>query len=117
LLTELNPLYYDSELTTIPAYESWTESSLAYYSANVDSATTIVPILPSYSSNPWHRPSVENIETATSAVSAALAAASRVNGVGIWSGYGFLLDEEGAYDGSADRAAWQANTRLLPFTP
>ncbi|HEY1450334.1 MAG TPA: hypothetical protein VGF47_05225 [Solirubrobacteraceae bacterium] len=117
LLTELNPLYYDSELTTIPVYESWTENSLAYYSANVDSATKIVPVLPSYSSNPWHRPSVENMETATSAVSTALAAGSRVNGAGIWWGYGFLMDEEGAYDGSADRAAWQASTRALSFSP
>jgi hypothetical protein len=117
LLTQIDPLYYDSEMTTAAAYETWIESSLAYYSANVEEATRIVPVLPSYSSNPWHRPSVENMETATSAVSAALAAGSRVNGAGIWWGYGFLMDEEGAYDGSADRAAWQASTRALAFSP
>ncbi len=117
LLTQIDPLYYDSELTTASAYESWTENSLAYYSANVAAATRIVPVLPAYSANPWHRPTVENMETATSAVSDALAAGSRVDGAGIWWGYGFLMDEEGAYDASADRAAWQASTRSLAFTP
>jgi hypothetical protein len=60
---------------------------------------------------------VENIESSTAAVSAALGDGSRVNGAGIWWGYGFLYDEEGGYDASADRAAWQSGTVALPFTP
>jgi hypothetical protein len=117
LVTQLDPLYYDSELTTVPAYEAWVRESLAYYSANAAAGARIVPILPAYSANRWHDPAVEKIQTATNAVSAALGCGSRVNGAGIWWGYGFLYEEEGAYDGSADRAAWQASTRSLPFSP
>ena len=117
LLTQIDPLYYDSELTTVAAYQHWMRESLAYYSAHTAPATRIVPVLPSYSANRWHRPSVENIETSTAAVSDALGAGSRVNGAGIWWGYGFLYEEEGAYDASADRAAWQSGTIDLPFSP
>jgi hypothetical protein len=28
-----------------------------------------------------------------------------------------LLDEEGAYDGRADRSCWQSSTVALPFSP
>lgn len=76
-----------------------------------------MPILPSYSANRWHIPAVENIETATAAVSSALGAGSRVNGAGIWWGWGFLSNEEGGYDASGDRAAWQSSTVALPFSP
>jgi hypothetical protein len=117
LVTQVDPLYYDSESKTIAAYEHWVESSLAYYSANVSPATRIVPVLPSYSADRWHLPSVEDITTATAALAGALTAGSRVDGAGIWSGWGFLLDEEGAYDGSEDRAAWQSSTVELPFSP
>ncbi len=117
LLTQIDPLYYDSEIGTVAAYESWVRQSLAYYSANAAATTRIVPVLPSYSANRWHSPSVENIESSTAAVSAALGDGSRVNGAGIWWGYGFLMDEEGAYDASADRAAWQSSTVSLPFSP
>lgn len=117
LVTQLDPLYYDSSSKTIPVYESWVRSSLAYYSANASPETRIVPVLPSYSADRWHIPSVENIATATSAVQAALEGGARVNGAGIWSGWGFLMEEEGAYDGSADRAAWQSTTVNLPFSP
>jgi hypothetical protein len=117
LVTQIDPLYYDSESKSIPVYESWIESSLAYYSANVSPTTRIVPVLPSYSADRWHLPSVENITTATAAVSSALAGASRVNGAGIWSGWGFLMNEEGAYEGAADRAAWLSTTLYLPFSP
>lgn len=117
LLTQIDPLYYDSEIGTVPAYQKWVRESLAYYSANTAAATRIVPVLPSYSANRWHSPSVENIESSTTAVSAALGDGSRVNGAGIWWGYGFLYDEEGAYDASADRAAWQSDTVALPFSP
>ncbi len=117
LVTQLDPLYYDSERTTIAAYEEWVESGLAYYSANASLGTRIVPVLPSYSADPWHLPSVENITTATSALASGLAAGSRVNGAGIWSGWGFLLNEEGAYEGSEDRATWLATAIELPFSP
>ncbi len=117
LVTQIDPLYYDSESKTVAAYEQWVQSSLAYYTENVSPATRVVPVLPSYSADPWHLPSVENITTATAALADALAAGSRVNGAGIWSGWGFLMDEEGAYDGSADRAAWQSGTVGLPFSP
>ena len=55
--------------------------------------------------------------SATTAVSEALGANSRVNGAGIWWGYSFLLNEEGACDGSSDRAAWQSTTVGLAFSP
>jgi hypothetical protein len=117
LLTQIDPLCYDSELATVSAYRRWVRESLAYYSANTAAATRIVPVLPSYSANRWHRPTVENIETSTAAVSDALGAGSRVNGAGIWWGYGFLYEEEGAYDAGADRAVWQSTTIDLPFSP
>ncbi len=77
----------------------------------------IVPVIPSYSRNPWHRPAVENIGTATSALAGALASGSRVNGAGIWWWWGFFYDEGGRYDASRDRAAWQSTTVTLPFSP
>ena len=117
LVSQVDPLFYDSELKTASAYQSWVESGLAYYSENVPPGTRIVPILPSYSANRWHSPAVENITTSTAALSSGLSAGSRVNGAGIWSGWGFLLDEEGGYDGSADRASWASSTMALPFSP
>ncbi len=117
LVTQVDPLYYDSELTSTPAYEAWMRESLAYYSANVAPSCRIVPVLPSYSPDRWHVPSVEDIEHASIALGEALAGGSRVDGAGIWSGWGFLLDEEGAYDGSGDRAAWRSLTLALPFSP
>jgi hypothetical protein len=117
LVGQLDPLYYDGESTSSSAYEAWMTASLAYYSANASPSSSIVPILPSYSANRWHSPSVENITTATHALTVALRENSRVNGAGIWSGWGFLLDEEGAYDGSADRSSWQSSTVELPFSP
>ena len=117
LVTQIDPLYYDSESKTVAAYQQWVERSLAYYSANVSPGTRIVPILPSYSADPWHIPAVENITTATNALSTALAAGSRVNGAGIWSGWGFLMNEEGGYDASADRADGLSTTLGLPFSP
>jgi hypothetical protein len=117
LVGQLDPLYYDSESAMSSAYEAWMTASLAYYSANASPASRIVPVLPSYSANRWHSPSVENITTATHVLAAALDDGSRVNGAGIWSGWGFLLDEEGAYDGSTDRSSWQSSTVELPFSP
>jgi hypothetical protein len=117
LVTQIDPLYYDSESKTVAAYESWVQSGLAYYSENVAPGTRIVPILPSYSADPWHLTAVENITTATAALAAGLSAGDRVNGAGIWSGWGFLMDEEGKYDGSEDRATWLSATMLLPFSP
>jgi hypothetical protein len=117
LVGQLDPLYYDSESKTISGYEAWMTASLAYYSANASPASSIVPVLPSYSANRWHSPSVENITTATRSLAVALGEGSRIEGAGIWSGWGFLLDEEGAYDGSADRSSWQSSTVDLPFSP
>jgi hypothetical protein len=99
LVTQVDPLYYDSESKTIAAYQSWMKASL------------------SYSADPWHLPSVENITAATEALAAGLSAGDRVNGAGIWSGWGFLMDEEGKYDGSADRATWLSTTTQLAFSP
>jgi hypothetical protein len=119
LVDQIDPLYYDSEITTPAAYEAWVSESLAYYSANVSPSARIIPVIPSYGTNPWHHTNVENIETATSALRTALAAGSRVDGAGIWWWWGFFYNEEGEgeYEGSADRAVWQATTVNLPFSP
>ena len=116
-LTQVDPLFYDSEFTTAAGYEKWVREGLAFYSANTAAGTRIIPVLPSYGPNPWHIPAVENIADATDALEAALQEGSRVNGAGVWWWYGFFYDEEGAYDASADRAAWQSSTLALPFTP
>jgi len=120
LVAQVDPTYYESELTTPAAYEEWVKGSLAYYTANVSSGARIVPVLPSYRSNTWHSASVENIATGTAAIEAALAAGSRVNGAGIWWWYGFYDDEGGRYGesyASADRAAWLTGTVDAPFSP
>jgi len=116
LVDQVDPAYYDSELTSASAYQAWMQRSLAYYSANAAPGVRIVPVIPSYAANPWHLPSVENIATATSALGEALTAGSRVNGAGIWWWYGFF-DNRPRYNASADRAAWQSVTVSLPFTP
>jgi hypothetical protein len=117
LVSQLNPLYYDSGLHDPIAYQDWIARSLSYYSTHTAGTAKIIPVIPSYSANPYHRPEVENIDTATTGLANALGAGSRVNGAGIWWWYGFYYDEEGAYDASADRAAWQSRTLQLPFSP
>jgi len=77
LLTQIDPLYYDSEMKTIATYQSWLTSSLAYYSANVAPGDENRARAAVYSANRWHIPAVENIETSTEAVSAALGTGSR----------------------------------------
>jgi hypothetical protein len=114
LLTQVDPLFYDSELTTAAAYEKWVREGLAYYSANTAPTTRIVPVIPSYGTNRWHRPAVENIATATVALGEALQAGSRVQGAGIFWWWGFYYEEEGAYDPSFDQASW-SGTLQLPF--
>jgi hypothetical protein len=113
---QVDPLFYDSERTTAAAYEQWVREGLAYWSANAAPGARIVPDLPSYGPNRWHATSVENIATATSAVEEALGQGSRVDGAGVFWWWGFYLDEEGAYDGAADREAWLDRTVLLPFS-
>jgi hypothetical protein len=115
-VTQINPMFYDSEYKTPAEYEAWIQESLAYYTAHSFRATRIVPVIPSYSRNPWHRPQVENINTATAALAGALASGSRVNGAGIWWWWGFFYDEGGRYDGSHDRADWKSTTIALPFS-
>jgi hypothetical protein len=120
-LTAVNPLNYDSGFAEISTYQKIVRS-LHCYTANVVSTTKIVPVIPSYSSSPWHRPNVENIGTATSALAMPLATGSRVNGAGIGWWYGFFYDEDGGQDASGERAlthdhpsvfALSANTSLV----
>lgn len=117
LVTQVDPLFYDSESTAVAAYQQWVREGLQYYSANSSPHARIVPVLPSYSADRWHDPAVENIQTSSEALSEALSEGDRVNGAGIWSGWGFLLEEEGGYDGAPDRAAWTSITMELPFSP
>lgn len=118
-LDQVDPLFYDSELQTAPAYEQWVREGLAYYAAHTAPATRIVPDLPSYGANRWHNPAVENLATATTALEEALDEGSRVDGAGIFWWWGFYYDEEGEgeYDGAPDRETWQIRTRSLAFTP
>ncbi len=117
LVSQLDPLFYDGEFTTVAGYERWVREGLSYYAANSAPATRLVPVLPSYGPNRWHRPEIEDIATASTAVGEALEAGTRVDGAGMWSWWGFFYDEEGAYEAAADRAAWQSQTRALAFTP
>jgi hypothetical protein len=111
----VNPLYYDSGLKNVASYQSWIVASLAYYATNTAPNARVVPVVPSYTKNKWHLPAVENIATATGALSTALAANSRVNGAGIWWWWGFFYGEGGKYVPAADQAAWQSNTRTLGY--
>ncbi len=120
LVGQVDPTYYESELPTAAAYETWVKESLAYYTANSAPAARIIPVIPSYRANAWHSPAVENIATGTVAIGSALAAGSRVNGAGIWWWYGFYDDEYGRYSESyaaADRTAWLTSTLGIGFTP
>jgi hypothetical protein len=118
-VSQVDPLFYDSERKTTASYEQWVREGLAYYSADTAASTRIVPALPSYGPNRWHEVSVENIPTATTAVEEALAEGSRVNGAGIFWWWGFYYDEEGEgeYEGAPDRATWLARSLAVPFTP
>jgi hypothetical protein len=111
---EVDPTFYDSGIHKVAGYEQWVVDGLAAYSASTAPTARIVPILPSYRSNPWHRPLVENITTATVALTRALAAGDRIDGAGIWWWWGFFYGEGGHYkSAAADQAAWQATTRPL----
>jgi hypothetical protein len=118
-LSQVDPLFYDSERKTAASYEQWVREGLAYYSANTSPSTRIIPALPSYGTNRWHDVSVENLATATTAVEEALGEGSRVNGAGIFWWWGFYYDEEeeGEYEGAPDRATWLSRSLAVPFTP
>ncbi len=117
LVNQVDPTYYDSESTSVPAYQAWVGEGLAYYSANVPATTLIIPVIPCYASDPWHNPEVESIAAASGALEAGLSSGSRVNGAGIWWWYAFFDEDGGRFKSAADRAAWQASTVELPFSP
>lgn len=108
---QLDPTYYDSGIKSAATYEAWVAASLAYYATNTSPHARIVPVLPSYKKNMWHRPAVENIATAASALSVGIAGGSRIDGAGIWWWWGFFYGEGGKYVPGADEAAWQAVVR------
>jgi hypothetical protein len=112
---EVDPTYYDSTLTTVASYEAWVAASLAYYSTNTAATARIVPVIPSYRKNRWHTPAVENITTATDALTTSLAANSRVDGAGLWWWWGFFYGEGGKYNPAADQTTWQSTTRGLNY--
>lgn len=115
-VTQVDPLFYDSTLTTVSEYEAWVVNGLAQISSAVPAPTLIVPVLAAYGTNPWHNPTVENVATGFAAVQASLAAGSRVHGAGVWWWWGLFYNEAGRYDASADRAAWQNQVRALGYT-
>jgi hypothetical protein len=119
LVSQVDPLFYDSERKSAASYEQWVREGLAFYTANSAAGTRIVPDLPSYGPNRWHDPAVENLATATSAIEAALLEGSRVDGAGIFWWWGFFYDEEGegSYEAAPDRETWQTRTRAVAFTP
>jgi hypothetical protein len=119
LVSQIDPMFYDSERKTVASYQQWVREGLAYYSAHTAPGTRIVPDLPSYGPNKWHDPAVENLATATTAVEEALQEGARVNGAGIWWWWGFFYNEEGegAYEGAPDRHTWLTRTLAVPFTP
>jgi len=117
LVDQVDPLFYDSEITSSAEYEEWVEEGLAYYSANVPAGTAIIPVIPCYSKNPWHNPAVENIPHATEALRAALESGSRVEGAGLWWWYAFYEGHLKHADPALERAAWQQQTVNLPFSP
>ena len=117
LVTQVNPTFYDSESTSAATYESWMENGLAYYTANVEAATRIVPVLPSYSANRWHHPAVENIETASAAARVGLeqAAASTASGSG--RAGAFCSMRKAPTTRAPTARAGSASTLALPFSP
>jgi hypothetical protein len=117
LASQVDPLFYDSELTTAAAYEQWVRKGLAYYSENVPQGVAIIPVIPCYSKDPWHSPAVENIPNATEAVGASLEAGSRVEGLGLWWWYAFYEGHLKHFDPAPERAAWQQLTVNLPYSP
>jgi hypothetical protein len=116
-LSQVDPLFYDSERRTAASYESWVREGLAYYSANSSPASRLIPVIPAYGPNRWHLPEVENIANASAALEGALAEGSRVQGAGLFWWWGFYYEEEGAYDPTADQLAWQGSTRGLSYAP
>ncbi len=117
LVDQLDPLFYDSEITSAAAYEEWVQRGLAYYSANAPASADIVPVIPCYSADPWHDPAIENIPHATEAVQSALSAGDRVEGAGLWWWYAFYEGHLKHFDPAPERAAWQQLTVNLPYSP
>jgi hypothetical protein len=118
LLSQIDPMFYDTERKTAASYEQWVREGLAYYSQHTAPGARIVPDLPSYGPNKWHDPAVENLATATTAIEEALQEGSRVNGAGIWWWWGFYYNEEGegAYNGAPDRETWLTRTLFVSFS-
>ena len=117
LVDQLDPTFYDTEYATVGAYQELIEEGLAYYSAAAPPGVSIIPVIPCYSPNPWHDPAIENVPSATAALAGALAQGSRVDGAGLWWWYAFYYGHYKHGDAAAERAAWQAQTVNLPFSP
>ncbi len=117
LVDQLDPTFYDTESETVGAYQALIEEGLAYYTANAPGSAAIIPVIPCYSPDPWHNPAIENVPNATEALEAGLAAGSRVEGAGLWWWYSFYDGHYKDGDAAAERAAWQARTVNLPYSP
>jgi hypothetical protein len=110
---EVDPAFYDSGFPNATAYEQWMDQGLAFYSASTAPTARIVPLLPSYKANKWHKLKVENMTTATVALGQALAAGDRIDGAGIWWWWGFFYGKGNHKFEAPDQATWQSTTRVL----
>jgi len=64
----ISPLLYDTSLTEVSQYRNRVATQVARYQRAAGTRALVVPSLPSYAANPWHDPSVENIEEALRAL-------------------------------------------------
>ena len=110
---EVDPSFYDSGFRNAAAYEQWVVQGLAFYNASTAPGARIVPLLPSYGANRWHKLKVENMTTATVALTQALAAGDRIDGAGIWWWWGFFYGKGNHKFEASDQATWQSTTRAL----
>lgn len=99
------PMMYDTAATNRRAYVATVDAAVSHYASTLP-RRKILPILPAYGRNPWHRPAVENIQTAMAGVRRAAVRGYRVGGLAVYWWWEMSATEKAdwARAGSATRA-------------
>ncbi len=84
------PMLYDSSSTTIDRYDAFVTNALIYEYTNLAPGCQLYPIIPYYATDPYHDTNIENIETASIAITNLINDRKiKINGISVWWYYGW----------------------------
>jgi PKD repeat protein len=88
------PMFYDTGLGSIEAYQSWVIDGMHHHSDNMASNCLTYPIIPNHKKSRWHNPSIENFCTATDAIMQAIGEGCEMYSLGVWWRYDWAADDD-----------------------